>query len=59
VLQPRLPRPGAASEILADRKTEHIVEITNSGWAIRHPLAERLDDALMTCERTPYEGVRS
>ena len=44
------PRPGAVTELLADQETEHIVRIDEDGWTIRHPLWERLDDKLMTCE---------
>lgn len=43
------PRPTAAAEILADPETGHIVTFTDDGFTIRHPLRERLDDALMTC----------
>lgn len=43
------PRPDAAAEILADRETGHIVTFTRDGFTIRHPLRERLDDALMDC----------
>jgi hypothetical protein len=43
------PRPDAATDILADRETEHVVTFSAAGFIIRHPLRERLDDALMTC----------
>ena len=46
---PECPRPTAAAEILADRETEHIVEFDEIGFTIRHPLRERLDDALLQC----------
>lgn len=43
-------RTSAVHELLADTETEHIVHINDqSGWTIRHPLRERLDDELMRC----------
>ncbi|SHI67316.1 DUF6085 family protein [Streptomyces sp. 3214.6] len=42
-------RPYAITAILLDRETEHIVQF-DDGFTIRHPLRERLDDALMRCE---------
>jgi hypothetical protein len=48
------PRPDAASELLADRETEHIVVFDRTGYTIRHPLRERLDDALMACALHAY-----
>ncbi len=48
------PRPSAVAEILAGSETEHIVLLDeNGGWIMRHPLRERLDDKLMTCELVP------
>ncbi|MEI5520699.1 DUF6085 family protein [Streptomyces brasiliscabiei] len=44
------PQPDAAHRILADRETEHIVQFDDEGFTIRHPLRERLDDALMRCD---------
>lgn len=52
--EPDCPRPGAAAEILADRETEHIVNLTAGNFTIRHPLRERLDDALMDCVLHEY-----
>lgn len=43
------PRPAAAAEILADTESGHVVTFTAEGFTIRHPLRERLDDALLTC----------
>lgn len=48
------PRPGAAGEILTDRETEHIVTFGPGDFTIRHPLRERLDDALMDCDLHEY-----
>ncbi|MFF0597886.1 DUF6085 family protein [Streptomyces antibioticus] len=44
------PRPHAITAILLERETEHIVQFDPDGFTIRHPLRERLDDALMHCE---------
>lgn len=44
------PRPTAVSEILDDRETEHLVTFDLSGFVVKHPLRERLDDALMACQ---------
>ena len=46
----KCPRPDAVSDLLADRETEHIAEIEAKTFTIRHPLRERLDDALMECD---------
>jgi hypothetical protein len=43
------PRPRAAAEILEDQEAEHIITIDRSGFTLRHPLRERLDDALLEC----------
>lgn len=43
------PSPGAAGDLLADQETDHIVVFGDEGYTVRHPLRERLDDALMTC----------
>ena len=44
------PRPTAADEILADAETEHVVQLGEATFTVRHPLRERLDDALLTCD---------
>lgn len=43
------PRPDAASAILAGAGPEHLVELRERDFTVRHPLAERLDEALMNC----------
>lgn len=43
------PRPTAAHELLANAETEHIVELLDDTFNIRHPLRERLGDAILTC----------
>lgn len=47
---PGCPRPTAAHEILQDSRTEHEVTFTADGFTLRHPMRERLDDDLLTCE---------
>lgn len=44
------PRPTAVDELLEDRETEHVVVFGDTGFTVRHPLRERLDDELMTCK---------
>lgn len=44
------PVPDAVSTLLDDRETEHQVRLTEDGFTIRHPLRERLGDALMKCD---------
>lgn len=44
------PDPQATHRILSDSSTDHLVTFTGSGFTIRHPLRERIDDALMDCE---------
>jgi len=48
------PDPTAVQLLLLDCETEHIVVFTDSGFTIRHPLRERLDDALLTCALQEY-----
>jgi hypothetical protein len=43
------PRPEAAALILADGDTAHLVELRETDFTVRHPLCERLDDALLSC----------
>lgn len=42
-------RPTAAAELLANLDIAHVVEIQTDDFTLRHPLAERLDDALFDC----------
>ncbi|GAA0374812.1 hypothetical protein GCM10009530_26670 [Microbispora corallina] len=44
------PRPTAVADLLEDRETEHIVQFHAETFTVRHPLRERLDDALMSCD---------
>jgi len=48
------PRRYAAAEVLYDEETEHVVELGETTFTVRHPLRERLDDALMTCQLHEY-----
>ena len=43
------PRPTAVDELLDDVETQHVVLLGPETFTIRHPLQERLDDALMDC----------
>lgn len=46
---PGCPRPDAASLILADTVTEHVVDIGANDFVVKHPLCERLDMELNLC----------
>jgi hypothetical protein len=48
------PRPTAVDELLDDRETQHIVDFGESEFTVRHPLRERLDDALLDCDLHRY-----
>jgi uncharacterized protein DUF6085 len=43
------PRPDAVATLLEDREIEHVVEFAETTFTVKHPLRERLDDALMRC----------
>src|ERR1700689_2618814 len=47
---PDCPRPDAVTDLLADTESEHIVVFRPAEFTVRHPLRERLDDALMDCD---------
>jgi hypothetical protein len=49
-MSPRCPRPDAVTVLLADSEAEHIVVFGAADFTVRHPLRERLDDALMDCD---------
>lgn len=42
-------QPFAAREVLADPETEHVVHFEDDGYQVKHPLRERIGDALLTC----------
>lgn len=48
------PRRDAVADLLGDKETAHIVEFGAEVFTVRHPLRERLDDALMTCALHEY-----
>lgn len=43
------PRPTAVSDLLKDPLIAHKVEIAYDGFAIKHPLHERIEDRLFEC----------
>jgi Family of unknown function (DUF6085) len=44
------PRPSAVTEILSDPETQHIIVADEDGWQGLHPLRERLDGDLLSCD---------
>jgi Family of unknown function (DUF6085) len=44
------PDQGAAQKILSDRETDHVVLFEEDLFTVRHPLRERLDGDLFSCE---------
>jgi hypothetical protein len=48
------PRRDAVVDLLADGESEHIAVFGEATFTIRHPLRERLDDALMDCVLHEY-----
>lgn len=46
--------PTAVTRLLADDEHEHIVTLGWASFTIRHPLRERLDDALMECDLSEW-----
>lgn len=44
------PHRLAIDDLINDRETEHIVEFSENTFTVRHPLRERLEDALMRCQ---------
>lgn len=46
---PACPRPSAVNELLAIATPDHEVELKANGFAMKHPLIERVDDALFNC----------
>ena len=55
----RCPRPTAVSDLLADREHEHVVQFSDSGYTVKHPLRERLDDHLLRCLLQEFLGALS
>ena len=44
------PCPDAVSTLLDDRETDHVVHLEERTFTVRHPMRERLGDALMCCD---------
>lgn len=49
-VKPDCPDPVAVTGVLFDRETEHLVAFDDDGWSAKHPLRERIGDALLRCE---------
>jgi hypothetical protein len=47
-------RPTAVGELLADDRTDHLVDVQAGTFAVRHPLSERIDDDLFACDLHEY-----
>lgn len=47
--EPECPNRVAVTALLSNGETEHIVDLTESGWTIKHPLRERIADDLFSC----------
>jgi hypothetical protein len=43
------PDPCAVDTILSDPETHHIVTLREDDFSVKHPLRERVADALLTC----------
>jgi hypothetical protein len=37
-------------------KDRHIIQFSDQGWTIQHPLSERLNDTLFNCELSYWDG---
>jgi hypothetical protein len=48
------PVPDAVSTILESGEKEHLVQLMEDGFTVRHPLRERLGDGLMKCTLTEH-----
>lgn len=44
------PDREAAQKILGDQETEHVIVYRDGTYVVRHPLRERIGDALVECE---------
>lgn len=43
------PNPAAAARILEESETEHVVEVGDDTFSLKHPLRERLEGELFDC----------
>lgn len=50
----KCPNPSAVSDILADPEPDHIVTFDENTFTVKHPLRERLADALLDCQLHAY-----
>lgn len=48
------PDPTLVADILDDREIHHVVELSDNGFTVRHPLRERRDDAMLACSLGSY-----
>lgn len=48
------PNPSAVDEILGDGESEHIVVLGATDFSAQHPLRERIDGDLFSCELGEY-----
>ena len=53
------PNPSAVDELLADRETDHIVELGEYGYNVKHPLRERIGDQLLDCTVGEWIGAQA
>lgn len=44
------PDPESVSTILDDREAEHAVTLRDTDFTVKHPLRERIGDALLQCD---------
>lgn len=47
---PGCPRPSAVHELLDDNEIEHVVRLSARDFDVQHPLRERLDGQLWSCD---------
>jgi hypothetical protein len=48
---PGCPEPDAVQRLLGDQEVHHLLTVKPGGtWTIRHPLIERIDERLMSCD---------
>ncbi len=48
------PNPTAVSDILLVRETEHLVELGETTFNVLHPLRERVNDQVLSCDLADY-----
>jgi hypothetical protein len=48
------PDPTAADTILDDREHEHVVDLGEQTFTVRHPLRERVGDQILDCQLHNY-----